>query len=254
MSRTEKQIIYGAIYLGVLIGIAVLIYFLNFTPVPTCFDNIQNQGEEGIDCGGPCAKVCTPVTIQPITALDGVTTFTTSPGHVTFLARVTNANTDFTARSFGYQFDLSDASGTVVQSIPGQSFIYAGEVKYLIAPNEDVTSSVNSVTLTVQNPIWAKSSDTGTAPQFVFRNVQTGAISASTMGVNGTLTDNDVSAFGKVTIIALFKDASGAPVGASQTELDNVVANGTYDFSVTYPANPNIDPGATEIVAYGLRP
>jgi len=23
-------------------------------PVPDCFDNIQNQGEQGIDCGGPC--------------------------------------------------------------------------------------------------------------------------------------------------------------------------------------------------------
>src|SRR5829696_3181026 len=24
------------------------------TPVPTCSDGIQNQGETGIDCGGPC--------------------------------------------------------------------------------------------------------------------------------------------------------------------------------------------------------
>ena len=23
---------------------------------PTCFDNIQNQGEEGVDCGGPCGQ------------------------------------------------------------------------------------------------------------------------------------------------------------------------------------------------------
>ena len=26
---------------------------------PTCFDRIQNQGEEGIDCGGPC-EPCLP--------------------------------------------------------------------------------------------------------------------------------------------------------------------------------------------------
>ena len=29
-------------------------------PEPTCDDNIQNQGEEGVDCGGPCAA-CPPV-------------------------------------------------------------------------------------------------------------------------------------------------------------------------------------------------
>ena len=26
----------------------------NPNPTPTCFDNVQNQGETGIDCGGPC--------------------------------------------------------------------------------------------------------------------------------------------------------------------------------------------------------
>jgi hypothetical protein len=27
-------------------------------PCPTCFDGIQNQGEEGVDCGGPCDREC----------------------------------------------------------------------------------------------------------------------------------------------------------------------------------------------------
>lgn len=27
-------------------------------PAPTCFDGILNQGEEGIDCGGPCITAC----------------------------------------------------------------------------------------------------------------------------------------------------------------------------------------------------
>ncbi len=254
MSRIAKQIVYGALYLCVLGGIGAWIYFFYLKPAPTCFDHIQNQGEEGVDCGGPCAKVCTPATLQPITVLGAVMTFTTSPGRVTFLAGIANTNTDFTARNFDYRFDLSDASGTVVQSIAGQSFIYAGEEEYLVAPNEAVTSSVSNVALVIRNPVWAKSSDTGTAPQFDLENVQTGTISSDMIGTSGTLTNNDASAFDTVTVIALFKDASGAIIGASQTELDNVAPNGTYDFSVTYPADPNIDPAATEVHAYGLRP
>ena len=27
-------------------------------PVPDCFDGIQNQGELGVDCGGPCLETC----------------------------------------------------------------------------------------------------------------------------------------------------------------------------------------------------
>jgi hypothetical protein len=30
------------------------------TPIPTCNDFIQNQGEAGIDCGGPCPPCCYP--------------------------------------------------------------------------------------------------------------------------------------------------------------------------------------------------
>lgn len=30
-------------------------------PIPTCFDGVRNQGETGIDCGGPCPTACNPV-------------------------------------------------------------------------------------------------------------------------------------------------------------------------------------------------
>jgi hypothetical protein len=30
-------------------------------PIPTCFDGIVNQGETGIDCGGPCITACNPI-------------------------------------------------------------------------------------------------------------------------------------------------------------------------------------------------
>ena len=253
MSRIVKQVIYGGIYLCIFFGIVACIYFSYLKPAPTCFDNIQNQGEQGIDCGGPCSKICTPTDIQPITVGD-LSTFATSPNHVTFLASLTNANQDFAARSFDYRFDLHDATGTVIQSFSGQSFIYAGEIKFLILPNMEVSSSVSSsVTLTAINPEWIKGSDFGSAPQFVFRNKETKIMSSSTIGVSGTVTNEDVGAFSKITIIAIFKNAEGSPIGASQTELDNIAANGTYDFSVMYPSVQNVDLAATEVEAYGIR-
>lgn len=253
MSRTAKQVVYGAIYVGVFFGIVAAIYFLYLKPAPSCFDKIQNQSEEGVDCGGPCSKICTP-NIQPIAVMGDIKTFATSQNHVTFLARVTNVNSDFAARNFAYRLDLYNETGTVVQSLFGQSFIYAGEVKYLILPNEEVTSSVSSVTLMATSSEWVKSSDFGTAPQFVFQNVGAGTVSSGTIGVSGALINKDASAFDKVTVVAIFKDIAGTPVGASQTELDNVAANGTYDFSVTYPATQGVNFAATEVAAYGLRP
>jgi len=34
-------------------------------PCPSCFDNVQNQGETGIDCGGPC-EPCAPTVEVPV--------------------------------------------------------------------------------------------------------------------------------------------------------------------------------------------
>jgi len=42
--------------------------------VPTCSDGAQNQGEEGIDCGGPCGAVCPPPTCSDGIQNQGETT------------------------------------------------------------------------------------------------------------------------------------------------------------------------------------
>ena len=53
MTRLAKQIIIAIIFFLILAGFGFLVYW-NILPNPSCFDNIQNQNEEGIDCGGPC--------------------------------------------------------------------------------------------------------------------------------------------------------------------------------------------------------
>ena len=53
-------------------------------------------------------------------------------------------------------------------------------------------------------------------------------------------------------MVAVFYDASGNPVGASQTKLDAIAPNQTESFSVTYPAAQTIDPALTKAYAYAL--
>jgi len=59
-------------------------------PCPSCFDGIQNQGEEGVDCGGPC-KPCT--TLTTITTTSTTTTTTTIKKTTTTLMKETTTTT-----------------------------------------------------------------------------------------------------------------------------------------------------------------
>jgi hypothetical protein len=53
--------------------------------------------------------------------------------------------------------------------------------------------------------------------------------------------------------MVLFKEGGGNVIGVSQTELDNVAAGATNNFSVIYPAAPNINPAVNQILVYAIR-
>ena len=252
-----KQVIYGVLYLVVFVGVALGIYFLFFHTAPSCFDGAQNQGETGVDCGGPCAKVCVPATLPEI-VVGNVRVFASSPGHYTFLAEVENHNTGFASPNFAYAFDLYDASGTLIGLVPGQSFIYASEVKYLLTPNVSVATTVHHAVLVMGSTTWTAGAAMGLVPQFGNSRgaplpVTGTTISSSTIVVTGQVADSDSTAFTNVLVVAIFYDGDGNPVGASQTVLDAIAPNQTEDFSVTYPVAPSIVPSLTKVFAYALR-
>ena len=249
-TRLAKQIVYAAFYLflwGFVVWAAVIILV---HPAPSCFDNIQNQNETGVDCGGVCAKVCAG-SAQAMKILS-VNAFTASAGHDTFLAKIANPNNDYAADNFDYSFNAYDAAGKILQSFTGNSFLYGNEVKYLLLPNQLVPSGIAGVDLTIANADWVKSSIYGAVPQFAVQNVVT-QMSSSSIIAAGQVINNDVSIFKNILIVSIFKDSQGNPLGTSQTVLDVINPNQTRAFSVTYPMTPGVDPSMTEVVSYAAR-
>jgi hypothetical protein len=254
MSRRAKQVIYGILYLAILGGIITGIYFLFLRPSPSCFDGIQNEGEQGVDCGGPCATACLPSNTQPISPLGAVQVFSPLKGHVTVLAHLENMNADSGASLFDYTVTLYGIDGsTTVATLPGSSFAYADETKYIVFPNVAVTSSVSRADITINDTQWMPADQMGFVPQFTFTNEQDVASGNGYVTVNGNITDRDVASFNNVIIVAIFKDAAGMPIGASETELDSIAPGDTQSFSISYPAVPNENISATELHAYAER-
>ena len=54
----KRQIIYLALVVGFFIFVTTVFLFFLLYETPTCFDGKQNQEEIGIDCGGPCVRLC----------------------------------------------------------------------------------------------------------------------------------------------------------------------------------------------------
>ncbi len=239
-TRRAKQIVYGMFYLVLWAVFIAAVWFIARLIAPPA----------------PPAPSCTPSTCAPTSTAPLLTapviTFVSSPGHYTFLAQVANTDQYYAVPYFDYAVDLYDASGTILQSVPGTSFIYAGQTKYLVAPNVAVGQPFVSAGLVLANAQWEDTASLGAIPQFTKENV-TSSNGSTTVSVSGQLTNGNIALTRYVVVDVVFVTANGSPVGASETILNNVGPGKTVDFSVSYPQTGSIDPSKSDVLVYGLK-
>jgi hypothetical protein len=255
MTRITKQFFYGLFYFAVLAGVCAIVYFGFLRPAPGCTNNRQDVGEEGIDCGGTCALVCVPEDIRAIEIPEPVWIFKSRANTVELLAKIQNPNLGFSARTFDYQINLFDAGDALVASVPGSSYLYAGEIKYLTAIRDGISyaDTVVRAEVVITNPDWLKDID--------FRRPVLGGVenffgetARGMMTVSGRVTNRDTMTLTRAHIVAVFMNTYGTPIGVSSTEIDGLTPNEQRPFSVLHPDVPGSDVQKTQIYVYGLRP
>ncbi len=243
-SRRSKQFFYGIFYLVIL---SLLVYgiYLMFKPAPSCFDNIQNEGETGVDCGGPCAP-CT-FNLAPLQEIGQVKILPLDGSGVSLLAQIQNSNPGFGAFKFNYVFNVYDNKGNEAASSSGSSYIYPGKTKYILAPDIQVPSvnNLSRAELTLSNPDWR------TADNFKDFSVQIQnqitATTTSGIKTSGYLFNNSGFLISQADIFAIFYDVSGLAAGASQTEINNLPLLQSVPFTVSHPEIKNLNIQATKV-------
>ena len=114
----------------IIAGGLLLFGYYQLLPEPTCSDLIKNQGEEEIDCGGPCIS-CLFKHIQDI-QISSVKFDEVSMGLYDVVAEVKNPNVKLLAKIFFYEITLRDDKGVIAQKTEGRSYLYAGETAHII--------------------------------------------------------------------------------------------------------------------------
>src|SRR4051812_41305378 len=108
----QKQATYLTIVvLFLLIVFGIPTYFIFFHKTPNCYDNLMNQDETGVDCGGGCAKVC-PADAQP-PIVHWQRYFKVVQGVYTVVVNIENPNIKVFAQNVPYRIRLLDKEGVV---------------------------------------------------------------------------------------------------------------------------------------------
>lgn len=239
-SRLLKQCIYAAFYLVVLSGI-VYVGFFTVTGGGSCTDGRKNQDETGIDCGGSCLP-CELKTLKPIEATSIVTFSSAASGIVgdaggrtAALIEFKNSNVRYGADPFTYHLVFTDSKGGSLSTTTLNSFIYPGEVKFIVVPDISAPENFSRVKVQTTDPLW-REEETFVRPTIVGRGVETELRPAAREAVISGFASNE-SAFdlGEVTVYVSISDISGTIRAASKTVIDSLRAREERFFKVVVP-------------------
>ena len=253
--RFINQLIYGIFFLTILAALFALGYILFIKPAPTCTDNIQNQDEEQIDCGGSTCIPCAIKQLKPLTVLP-VQLFDAGDNRTTVFVQIQNTNSGYGGSIVPYALNLYDQAGVLLVNNVGETFVYANTIRPLVipvlaAPFQKIFRSE----FIIGEMVWSNSA-IFVQPKLELRAVQT-ILEDTLIVVSGMMQNTNAFALRNVSISAVGVDARGLFVNASKTELEHIPPFGESLFKIFMPVTPQekelLEPTRTKVFADGVR-
>jgi len=254
MKRLLKQSAYLLLFFAFWAGVAGLFYVSFFRVPPSCSDGIMNQDEEGVDCGGACRAFCLQSGLREVSQLSAPRVFRPTADTVAVLVELKNPNPSAGIRQLPYEIEVTGDAGAPL-ALKGATSIYPGEFRrfVLVRPAGNLAGTLSArLILSTSTAAWVPG-EQFSRPQLSVTSAETGKTPEG-IRVVGTVTSEDALAVTEVNVVALFYDAFGTPLGASQTVVSRLLPSESAPFSIAYPPLPGIDAGATQVIVYGYRP
>lgn len=228
--RANKQIIIALIFFLFLFGFGFLIYSSWVKPEPSCFDEIQNQGEEGIDCGDPCSP-CELINIKELEIIS-VKVISGQGVFYDLAAEIKNPNQNYGSRQISYQFELYDSQDNLIVQYPGTTYILPHQTKYLLKIKAESDRPVKQVKISFNQIKWEKQ-ENYQPPQLAVQGKEFRLLSDEESGfaqVRAILINKTSFDFERIDIDILLFDSAGRLLAISVNELRTFLAGQERDF------------------------
>jgi hypothetical protein len=238
---TRKQFVIAVIFILILVMIAGGVWLLVRPPKATCFDGIQNQEEDDIDCGGPCNACDKPIKLK-ILYQDFIPT---TDGSFDFVAKVKNPNSEWGIEFLRYRFYMFNQNDEQVGFKEGNTYILPQEEKYFVEQRIEFPK-LGRIELRIDNINWKKLKD--------FNELD---LKIKNSGVK-LLENNYTQAFGvvenksnfnldRIEVIGLILD-NDKIIAAGKTDMRTVLIGEERYFEITWPYE--VSANSFELKAY----
>lgn len=228
------------------VAFLVIVLIATLTEVPSCGDGAQNQGEDGVDCGGPCPYLCT-AQLQPPTVL-----FTRAlgngAGRTDVIALVENKNPSAAAKNVPYDVQVS-AGKFILQEVSGTLDLPPGTTVPVFIPG--IFSGKQKVataflTIASSSPRWfSMNADARIVPRV--SDVRRSG-SADAPRIEATLTNPDAVALANIRTVVIARNAQADVIAASETIVPGLRPFGSATAIFTWNSAFPDEPASIEVV------
>lgn len=230
--RARRQLIAAGVA-ALIVGVVLFRVTFRFIPASTCFDSRQNQGELGIDCGGPCApcELRNPQAVRILWARAVPVRAAT----YAVVAQIENPNEVLSSNDVEYEFTLFDGIGEIARKT-GKTFLLAQERAPVIETNIETNRVPTRVEFRIPHVTWQ---DTQTdRPNVIVekRDYQLAGEGAQAHSeVSADIANRSAFGLRNVEADILVYDENGNLIGANQIAIENLAAGARQAIKSIWP-------------------
>ncbi|MEI7777781.1 MAG: hypothetical protein WCI52_04220 [bacterium] len=248
----RKQFTYISVFLLIVVVIlSVPFYYYFIRHQDTCFDGIQNQNEEGIDCGGICTKVCTLSSQAPLVHWQRF--FRVTDGVYSAAAEVENPNVNVYAESVPYRFRFYDDNGVMIAERTGNTFMLPNTIFPIF---ESGIQTGQRTPIRVSFEFLSNTIDWQKKPYQLPRLViidqtlasSTSASATSSAKIEATIQNQSDFSATNIEVVALVFDVNDNAIASSHTVVDQIGARSATKVTFTWPTAFSVPVSKIEIV------
>jgi hypothetical protein len=237
----QRRFIIVFILGAVTVAFSIVVLIATFSKAPSCADDVQNQGESGIDCGGPCPYLCTNEQHSPTVLFTKA--ISNGMGRTDVIALVENVNALAGAKNVPYTITLYGTGQVFVQQVTGALDLPPSTSVPVFVPNISSGNQKNLrafLTIDPTTPRWYSLKSAELLLPVVANTTLGGA--TSTPRIDATLTNSSVTSFTNLKVVVFVHDETGEVIAASQTIVPTLGAQGqavaTFTWNSPFPKMP----------------
>ncbi|MBI1755421.1 hypothetical protein HY250_01665 [Candidatus Azambacteria bacterium] len=234
--KLKRQLIFGSGFIFVLVLLLAVAY-QSFKPQVSCTDGVRNQGEQKVDCGGPCAA-CKETRLRDVEVLSH--NLLKADSVYDAVAQVRNPNPAHGARSLVYVFHFYDEKKNMIGERSGSVYLLAGQTRYIVESNialsQQAAFEAFSITGTVAWEIQERLTGQAALPVFSKKFEKISPPGIGFAKVTGTVENQTQYTFSAVDVQVVLVDKNQQPIAAGRTQINNLRFGESRALTVLFPS------------------